>query len=52
MIQTAFITEWRNKAPWPQGVQIEQDLIITFHSFAASACWSSRYPFRSGWSAA
>lgn len=29
MIQSAFITEWRNKAPWPQSVQIEQDLIIS-----------------------
>jgi len=28
MIPQAYITEWRNKAPWPENYQVEQDLII------------------------
>lgn len=28
MIPQAYITEWRNKAPWPDDAQVEQDLII------------------------
>jgi predicted nucleotidyltransferase component of viral defense system len=28
MIPQAFITEWRNKAPWPENYQVEQDLVI------------------------
>ena len=28
MIPQAFITEWRNKAPWQENYQVEQDLII------------------------
>lgn len=29
MIPRDHILEWRDKAPWPQDVQVEQDLIIT-----------------------
>ena len=29
MIPTDFITEWRNKVPWPSNEQVEQDLIIS-----------------------
>ena len=29
MIPQAFITEWQARAPWPQPVQIEQDLILS-----------------------
>lgn len=29
MIPQAYITEWRNNAPWPENYQVEQDLIIT-----------------------
>jgi predicted nucleotidyltransferase component of viral defense system len=28
MIQRAFITEWRSRAPWPLDSQVEQDLIL------------------------
>jgi predicted nucleotidyltransferase component of viral defense system len=28
MIPQAYITEWRNKAPWPDDAQVEQDLVI------------------------
>lgn len=28
MISSAFIKEWRQKAPWPKDEQVEQDLII------------------------
>lgn len=28
MIPLAYITEWRNKAPWQDDFQVEQDLII------------------------
>ncbi|ALA59521.1 MULTISPECIES: nucleotidyl transferase AbiEii/AbiGii toxin family protein [Nitrospira] len=28
MIPQAFITQWRNVAPWPQDAQVEQDLIL------------------------
>src|SRR5260221_7729982 len=28
MIPQAYITEWRNKAPWPEDAQVEQDLVI------------------------
>lgn len=28
MIPKAYITEWRNKAPWQEDFQVEQDLII------------------------
>jgi len=28
MITQAYITEWRNKAPWPEDAQVEQDLVI------------------------
>jgi predicted nucleotidyltransferase component of viral defense system len=28
MIPQAHITEWRNKAPWPENYQVEQDLAI------------------------
>lgn len=28
MIPQAFITEWRNKAPWAENYQVEQDLVI------------------------
>jgi predicted nucleotidyltransferase component of viral defense system len=28
MIPQAFITEWRNKAPWAENFQVEQDLVI------------------------
>lgn len=28
MIPQAYITEWRNKAPWPENYQVEQDLVI------------------------
>ena len=29
MIPYDFITEWRSQVPWPQDVQVEQDLIIS-----------------------
>ncbi len=29
MIQRAFITAWRSRAPWPQDAQVEQDLILS-----------------------
>jgi len=29
LIPQAFITEWQARAPWPQPVQIEQDLILS-----------------------
>lgn len=29
MIPRDYILEWREKAPWPQDVQVEQDLIIS-----------------------
>ena len=29
MIQRAYITEWRTKAPWPLDEQVEQDLIVS-----------------------
>ena len=29
MIPKDFITEWRNKAPWPSDEQVEQDLVIS-----------------------
>jgi hypothetical protein len=29
MIQRAFITEWRAKAPWALDEQVEQDLILS-----------------------
>ncbi len=29
MIPRAYITEWRDRAPWPSDEQVEQDLIIT-----------------------
>ncbi|MFH1263149.1 MAG: nucleotidyl transferase AbiEii/AbiGii toxin family protein [Pseudomonadota bacterium] len=29
MIPRANITEWRNSAPWPLDVQVEQDLVLT-----------------------
>ncbi len=29
MIPRDFISDWRNVAPWPQDVQVEQDLIIS-----------------------
>ena len=29
MIPIAFVTEWRNIAPWKEDVQVEQDLIIS-----------------------
>lgn len=29
MIPRAFITEWRNEAPWPSDEQVEQDLVIS-----------------------
>lgn len=29
MIPQAFITEWQARAPWPQPVQVEQDLILS-----------------------
>ena len=29
MIPQAFITEWQARAPWPQSVQVEQDLILS-----------------------
>lgn len=29
MIPEAFITHWRNVAPWPQDSQVEQDLILS-----------------------
>ncbi len=29
MIPQAFITEWRQRAPWSQDAQVEQDLIIS-----------------------
>src|SRR4051794_18082488 len=28
MIPQAYITEWRNKAPWQENYQVEQDLVI------------------------
>jgi len=28
MISSAYIKEWRQKVPWPQNDQVEQDLII------------------------
>ncbi|HZH94439.1 MAG TPA: nucleotidyl transferase AbiEii/AbiGii toxin family protein [Flavisolibacter sp.] len=28
MIPQAYITEWRNRAPWPENYQVEQDLVI------------------------
>lgn len=28
MIDRAYITEWQQKAPWPQRYQVEQDLVI------------------------
>lgn len=28
MIPQAYITEWRNKAPWAENYQVEQDLVI------------------------
>lgn len=28
MIPKAYITEWRNKAPWISDYQVEQDLLI------------------------
>ncbi len=28
MIQRAFITEWRSRAPWPLDSQVEQDLVL------------------------
>lgn len=28
MIPQAYITEWRNNAPWQDDFQVEQDLII------------------------
>src|SRR4051812_3386436 len=28
MIPKAYITEWRNKAPWQENYQVEQDLVI------------------------
>jgi len=28
MIQRAFITEWRSRAPWSLDSQVEQDLIL------------------------
>jgi predicted nucleotidyltransferase component of viral defense system len=29
VIQRAFITAWRSRAPWPQDAQVEQDLILS-----------------------
>ena len=29
MIPRAYVTEWRDRAPWPSDEQVEQDLIIT-----------------------
>ena len=29
MISRDFISEWRSEAPWPQGFQVEQDLVIS-----------------------
>ncbi|MBI4669936.1 MAG: nucleotidyl transferase AbiEii/AbiGii toxin family protein [Elusimicrobia bacterium] len=29
MIPQAYITHWRNTAPWPQDAQVEQDLILS-----------------------
>ncbi len=29
MISEAYITEWRNTAPWPDDIQVEQDLILS-----------------------
>lgn len=29
MIPYDFISEWRARVPWPQNVQVEQDLIIS-----------------------
>ena len=29
MIPEAAITHWRNVAPWPQDVQVEQDLMLS-----------------------
>lgn len=29
MIPRAYITEWRNHAPWPDESQVEQDLVIS-----------------------
>jgi predicted nucleotidyltransferase component of viral defense system len=28
MISQSYITEWRNKAPWAENYQVEQDLVI------------------------
>jgi predicted nucleotidyltransferase component of viral defense system len=29
MIPTAYITNWRTKAPWPTNAQVEQDLVLS-----------------------
>jgi predicted nucleotidyltransferase component of viral defense system len=29
MIPAAYVTEWRQQAPWPSDEQVEQDQIIT-----------------------
>jgi hypothetical protein len=37
MIPAAFVTEWRQQAPWPSDEQVEQDLII---GVPASSGWT------------
>jgi predicted nucleotidyltransferase component of viral defense system len=50
MIPSAYITEWRNKAPWPENYQVEQDLIIerALVEIFSDAFLRERLAFRGG----
>jgi predicted nucleotidyltransferase component of viral defense system len=50
MIPPAYITEWRNKAPWPENYQVEQDLVIerTLAEIYSDPFLKTRLAFRGG----
>lgn len=50
MIPQAFITEWQARAPWPQPVQVEQDLILSrlMIEIATRAPLSDEFVMRGG----
>lgn len=50
LIPQAFITEWQARAPWPQPVQVEQDLILSrlMIEIAARAPLADEFVMRGG----